>query len=130
MKSNFICCKRTCQGNTVSQNTKIKYNGSVYKAPNTSGWKVSIISYLEFKKKKKPQHVAFLSYVVVVPLLSHVQLFATSWTTAYQASLSFSFSRSLLKLMSIEFVMLSKHLILCCPLSSILTSPNNKLFWG
>ena len=48
--------------------------------------------------------------------LSHVQLFATPWTAAHQASLSFSISQSLLKLMSIESVMLSNHLILCHPL--------------
>ena len=40
---------------------------------------------------------------------------ATPWTTAYQASLSFTMSQSLLKFMSIESAMLSKHLILCCP---------------
>ena len=42
--------------------------------------------------------------------------FATLWTTALQASLSFTISRSLLKLMSIELVMPSNHLILCHPL--------------
>ena len=41
---------------------------------------------------------------------------ATSWTAAHQASLSFPISWSLFKLMSIEWVMLSNHLILCCPL--------------
>ena len=40
----------------------------------------------------------------------------TPWTAAHQASLSFSISWSLLKLMSIELIMLSSHLILCCPL--------------
>ena len=54
--------------------------------------------------------------VVVVQLLSRLRLFATTWTTACQASLSFTISRSLLKLMSIESVMPSNHLILCCPL--------------
>ena len=52
-----------------------------------------------------------------VQLLSWVQLLATPWTAACQASLSISNSRSLLfKLMSIESVMPSNHLILCCPL--------------
>ena len=41
---------------------------------------------------------------------------ATSWTAALQASLSFIISQSLLKLMSIEYVLPSNHLILCCPL--------------
>ena len=54
--------------------------------------------------------------VVVVQPISHVQLFATPWTAAHQASLSFTISQSLLKLMSIESVMPSNHLIICHPL--------------
>ena len=54
--------------------------------------------------------------VVVVQLLSHGQLFATPWTAAHQASLFFTISLSLLKLMSIESVMPSNHLILYRPL--------------
>ena len=53
---------------------------------------------------------------IVVQLLSCVQLFATPSTAACQASLSFTVSQSLLKLMSIESVMPSNHLILCGPL--------------
>ena len=48
--------------------------------------------------------------------LSHVQLFVTPWTAAHQASLSITNSQSLLKLMSIESVMPSNHLIFCHPL--------------
>ena len=51
-----------------------------------------------------------------VQLLSHVQLFVTPWTAAHKASLSITNSWSLLKLMSIESVMPSNHLILCHPL--------------
>ena len=54
--------------------------------------------------------------VVVVQSLSHVRLFATPWTEPLQTSLSFTISRSFLKLMSTELVMLSNHLILCHPL--------------
>ena len=50
-----------------------------------------------------------------VQLLSHVRLFATPWTTARQASLSITNSQGLLKLMPIELVMPSNHLILCHP---------------
>ena len=53
---------------------------------------------------------------IIVQLLSCVQLFATPWTTAYQVSRSFTISQSFLKLMSIESVMPSNHLILCRPL--------------
>ena len=51
-----------------------------------------------------------------VQSLSRVQLFVTPWTAARQASLSITSSQSLLKLVSIELVMPSNHLILCCPL--------------
>ena len=55
-------------------------------------------------------------FVVVVQSLNCVQLFLTPWTAACQASLSFTISQSLLKLMSIESVMPSNHLILSHPL--------------
>ena len=51
-----------------------------------------------------------------VKSLSHVRLFATPWTEARQASLSITNSRSLLRLMPIESVIPSNHLILCRPL--------------
>ena len=57
---------------------------------------------------------------VFVQLLSCVRRFVTPWTTARQASLSITNSWSLLRLMSIESVMPSSHVILCCPLSSCL----------
>ena len=57
-----------------------------------------------------------------VQLLNRVQLFATPWIAACQASLSITNSRSLLKLMFIESVMPSNHLILCHPFSSHLQS--------
>ena len=56
-----------------------------------------------------------------VQLLSRVQLFATPWSAAHQASLSITNSRSLPKLMSIESVMPSNHLILCHPLLFLLS---------
>ena len=57
-----------------------------------------------------------LVVVVVVQSLSHVRLFAGPWTTVCHTSLSFTVSQSLLKFMSVESVMLSNHLTLCCPL--------------
>ena len=57
-----------------------------------------------------------LSFFVAVQSLSHVRLFATPWAAARQASLSFTISWSLFKLLSIELVMPSNHLILCHPL--------------
>ena len=58
----------------------------------------------------------FFPILFTVQLLSHVQLFATPWTAAHQASLSITNSRRLPKLTSIELVMPSNHLILCSPL--------------
>ena len=57
-----------------------------------------------------------MSKHVVVKLFSHIPLFGTPLTAACQASLSFTVSQSLLKVMSIESVMPSSHLILCRPL--------------
>ena len=73
-----------------------------------------------------------------VQSLSRVRLFATPWTAARQASLSITNSQSSLKLMSIELVMPSRHLILCRPLlllppipPSIESFPMSQLFaWG
>ena len=64
-----------------------------------------------------------------VQSLSRVRLFATPWTTAHQASLSITNSWSLLKLMAIESVMPSNHLILCRPLLLPLsTFPSVRVF--
>ena len=64
-------------------------------------------------KTNTKNDILFIIGVVAVQLLSGVWLFATPWTAAHQASLSLTISWSLLKLMSIESVMASKHLILC-----------------
>ena len=66
------------------------------------------IIYLQEHTSPENVNVGFQS-------LSCVQLFATPWTAARQASLPFTISRSLLRLMSIGSVMPSNHLILCCP---------------
>ena len=58
----------------------------------------------------------YIDLLLFIHLLSCVQLFATPWTAAHQASMSFTISWSLLKVMSIESVMPSSHLILCHPL--------------
>ena len=63
-------------------------------------------------------------------LLSHVRLFASPWTAAHQASLSITNSRSVIKLMSIESVMPSSHLILCHPILLLSVFPSIKVFSG
>ena len=71
----------------------------------------------------------WLVVVVVVQSLSHFQLFATRWTAAGPASLFFTISWSLVKLMSIESVMPSNYLILCHPLLLLPSIfPSNRVF--
>ena len=76
-------------------------------------------------RTQEPDYTPFATLydfvVVVVQSLSHHQLFGALWTAAHQASLSSTISQSLLKFMSIELVMLSSHLILCCPLLLLLS---------
>ena len=75
-------------------------------------------------------YVGVLSkYFSSVQSLKRVQLLATPWTAAHQASLSITNSRSLLKLVSIELVMSSNHLILCHPLFLLPSIfPRNRVF--
>jgi len=68
------------------------------------------------RNRFRPKINIFGAYFSSVQSLSHVQLFATPWTTARQVSLSITNSWSLLKLMSIELVMSPNHLIFCRPL--------------
>ena len=76
------------------------------------------------KSKRVPEKCLFLFYWLCQSLwlcqrvqsLSCVRLFVTPWTATHQASLSITNSQSLPKLMSIELVMPTNHLILCCPL--------------
>ena len=65
-----------------------------------------------------------------VQSLSRVRLFVTPWTAAHQASLSITNSQSLLKLMSIEMVMPSNHLILCHPLLPPSILPSIRVFYN
>ena len=75
-------------------------------------WYLSSDSYIITRVKYVYQ---FSKSISSVQSLSRVQLFATPWTPAHQASLSITNSRSLHKLLSIELVMPSNHLILCAP---------------
>ena len=79
----------------------------VFSAENSVWHVISMESFLLLFLKKED---------VVVESFSHVQLYLTPWTAAYQAPLFFTISQSLLKLVSIELVMPSNHLVLCHPL--------------
>ena len=94
-----------------------------------------ISSLLCLKRKPFNQYIVpknqSLKWFTSVKWLSRVRLFATSWTAERQAFLSITISQSLPKLMSIETVIASNHLILCCPLllpPSII--PSLRVFWN
>ena len=75
----------------------------------------------QLTNRQESDHNLSISFVLVIQLLSCVQLFVTLRTAARQASLSFTSSQSLLKLMSIESVMPSNHFILCHPFLLLLS---------
>ena len=78
---------------------------------------VSFYLLSKYESLRIRDRLAFLHGLkIVVQSLSRIWLFVTPWTAAHKASLSFTISLSLLKLLSIELVMQSNHLILCCPL--------------
>ena len=90
---------------------------------------LSLLHFLHWQAGSLPPAPPGKSYVVaVVQSLSRVWLFATPWTATHQASLSFTISQSLLKLISIE-LMPSNHLILCHPLLLLFSiCPNIRVF--
>ena len=75
---------------------------------------MELLGYLCIKEEER-EFQKCSSQFSSVQLLSHIRLFVTPFTAASQASLSITNSWSLLKFMSIELVMPSNHLILCCP---------------
>ena len=89
------------------------------KTANVSAWLEYTCANFNGKNKLGPQYSGLLMLSIKfssIQSLSRVQLFVTPWSTACQASLSFTNSRSLCKLMSIEWMIASNHLILCHPL--------------
>ena len=82
-------------------------------------WLQSLSTVILETKKIKSATVSTSVKLSSVQLLSCVQLFVILWTAAHQASLSITNSQSLRKLMSIESIMQSNNLILCCPLLSL-----------
>ena len=84
--------------------------------------------YLFCKLVRKFSLLILFFVVVAGQSASHVWLFATPWTAACQTSLSLTISWSLPKFMSIELVMPSSHLILCCPLLLPSIYPSIRVF--
>ena len=71
---------------------------------------------IAYRYENKPSTIIKCPFIHSFSLFSHVRLFATPWTAACKAALSFTISQSLLKLMPTESVMPSNHLLLCRPL--------------
>ena len=102
---------------SVKQNTNIKWRRSTQPKLTIMWQKFSRRNWRDkFKMKSRVTKLFFFFQFSSVQSLSRVRLFATPWITAHQASLSITNSRSSLRLMSIESVMPSSHLILCHPL--------------
>ena len=94
-----MVCHKLERTNNPRKILKIKIWQKIYRRIPSKAW-ITLKYY----------HLSPL-FLIVVRLLSHVQLFTAPWTAAGQASLCFTISRSLLKLMSNESVMPSNHLI-------------------
>ena len=101
--------KRTDTSCTTQVKKSTKYHISPITFPDTS------LDAHTFSALVNTHKSCWWDYFVVVQFISHVRLFETPWTAVCQAYLSFSISQSLFKLMFIESVMPSNHLI-CCPL--------------
>ena len=84
---------------------------------NIQGWfPLELTGLISLQSKGLSESSLLCNQFSSVQSLTHVWLFATPYTAVHQASLSFTNSRNLLKLMSIESVMPSNHLIICHPL--------------
>ena len=119
-----------CRGCEAEQARLLKDSQLQWPCPNLSYFCFLCFSFIwlficfEQSLRGKGQKVV-LGLYVIVQWLSHVWLFGSPWIAAFHVSLSFTISRSWLKFMFIELVMLSNHLILCHPLlllPSIFTS--------
>ena len=91
-------------------------NHYLFKQDKSFALMYSIDLILELRKLRFSGRKGLVTDLSSVQLLSYVQLFAVPWTAARQASLSNTNSQNLFKLMFIELVMPSNHLILCHPL--------------
>ena len=99
------------------RNVNSKQFPAVFNVSKEHGKKANDLLKQEFSQLQVSDMMSLIfCVIIVVQLLSRVQLFVTPWIAAHQAFLSFTISWSVLKLMSIESLMLSNHLILCHPL--------------
>ena len=129
-----VCISIFCYGLNVCVPLKFIYWNPILQCDGIWRWGLWEIISVRLGHESGALMMGFHS----VQSLSHVQLFATPWITAHQASLSITNSRSSLRLMSIKSVLPSSHLVLCRPLlllppipPSIRVFPMSQLFaWG
>ena len=130
------CAGFSLQWLLLLQSTSLRHVG--FSNCNTwaqSLWHTGLLApwYVEFSQTRDWTHAPWidrwiLTHCGVVHLPSHTWHFVTPWTVACLASLSFTISWRLLKFMSIELVVLSNHLILCCPLLLPSIFPSIRVF--
>ena len=117
-------------GQKQSDRVEIMWRLFVATPNNESAWESLGFFFSGTREHLGPLDLSWwvICIIIVVQLLTHVWLFVTPWAAACQASLSFPISWSLLKLMSIESVMPSNHLILCHPFLLRLCFPASGFF--
>ena len=98
---------------TKAQTSPETCSSSIFPTEVNNNPTLLVVQVKSFKSSWLLSFFHICTQSVVVQSFSHVQHFATPWVAAHQASLSITNSRSLLKLMSIESVMPSNHLVLC-----------------
>ena len=91
-------------------------------------WELPSVPFFLFWNWQSLLTIALIRAIFVDQLLSRIWLFPTPWTAAHQASLSFTISQGFLKLVFIEWVMPSSHLILCRPLLLPTIFPSIRVF--
>ena len=109
--------RRKCLTHGLHRRQQSRVGGNSPQGPSLSGSLPSPEPHLVALHllKKKGGATKCIS-IQLIQSLSCVRLLATPWTAAHQASLSITHCQSLLKIMAIESVMPSNHLIVCCPL--------------
>ena len=123
----------SCEGGKKSQDIWGNGNQSLsYRFQNkislTDEMKLGLLGRKTREKETINHPITNTNQFSLIQSLSRVRLLVTPWTTARQASLSITNSRSLLKLLSTESVMPSNYLILCCPLLPPSIFPNVRVF--
>ena len=121
-------CQQSCLMQVYLRPLKKKLQSAIWQGVSVMQNSKRIYCLVSPLSERFPWCAGDAHWLVVVQSLSHVHLFVTPWTAECQASLSFIISQSLLRLMSVESVMPSNHLILCHSLLLPSVFPSIRVF--